>query len=652
MLIEKIELKNYRSIKDAELELDNLTVFLGRNGSGKSTILNAIETFYNLSIDISEEDFHNRNIELPIEIRITFNNLKEEEKQEFATYIRDNKLIVTKRITKENGKFSQKYYAASMQLQEFAEIRSIPGKRDQVNAWKELIKSGKLSDIPETSVRSADDVENVMKKYELQNRDILKPIEREEQFFGAKTIGGGKLDNFTKFVLVPAVREATDEVSGKKGAIYQILNMIILRKLDAREDIQSFKIKFEEEAKRLFNSENLTELPKLAQSISATLEKFAPGAVLNLKWREIESIEFPYPEPIATLIEDNFEGDITHKGHGLQRALIVTLLQHLAMVPPQEENVEGDSIINNGNSSIGADLILAIEEPELYLHPGRCRYLSTLLLTLVEQSELGLGNQNQILYTTHSPYFVDLQRFDKIRKVRKIQMQDNSTPCTSINCYKLTDAAQKLSEITESNANDFTRDTFRTRSMSVMTTIVNEGFFADKVVVEGPSDVCSLWKLQEILGHNWSEQGIVVVPAGGKNNIDRPVVIFKGLFIPTYFIFDGDSHLKGKNQQDAIKRNHRYLRLAGKKPVDFPSTTVNDTFAVFETNIEGIFKDELGEELFHQIQGEVASELCYEDCNRACKNIEGASRFIELVYEKKHKIKILEEVIDKISSLE
>jgi len=67
--------------------------------------------------------------------------------------------------------------------------------------------------------------------------------------------------------------------------------------------------------------------------------------------------------------------------------------------------------------------------------------------------------------------------------------------------------------------------------MSVMNTIVNEGFFADVVVVvEGTTDVCTLWKLQEIMGKNWSQLGIVTVPAGGKNNIDRSGAFYSNIF--------------------------------------------------------------------------------------------------------------------------
>ena len=67
--------------------------------------------------------------------------------------------------------------------------------------------------------------------------------------------------------------------------------------------------------------------------------------------------------------------------------------------------------------------------------------------------------------------------------------------------------------------------------------------------------------------------------------------------------------------------------------------------------MEGIFKEELGNDIFNKIQQEVASELGYDDCGRACKNIEGASRFIELVYEKGHKLPTIEDIIENITHL-
>ncbi|MDH4187053.1 MAG: hypothetical protein OEV08_08645, partial [Nitrospira sp.] len=230
----------------------------------------------------------------------------------------------------------------------------------------------------------------------------------------------------------------------------------------------------------------------------------------------------------------------------------------------------------------------------------------------------------------------------------------SSVPQSVVRRFSLSQAAERLAKTCNADPVSFTRESFRAHAMPVMNTIVNEGFFADVVVVtEGLSEVGALWKLQEIMKKNWSELGIVVVPSGGSNNVDRPTVIFQGLSIPTYFIFDADSHLigKGRQEEDAKNRNHRYLSLAGALVEDFPDTQVRDTWTVFKENLERLLKETLGNDIFRDIQKEVASELGYDDPERVSKNIEGAARLVELTYEKKHRIPILEEIIEKVTQL-
>jgi hypothetical protein len=58
---------------------------------------------------------------------------------------------------------------------------------------------------------------------------------------------------------------------------------------------------------------------------------------------------------------------------------------------------------------------------------------------------------------------------------------------------------------------------FRVRSIPVMNTIMNEGFFADFIVmVEGQSDLGVLWKLQEIMRKEWNKQSIAILTTGGR----------------------------------------------------------------------------------------------------------------------------------------
>jgi len=281
MLIEKVEVKNFRSIAEECLDCDHLTTLVGRNGAGKSAFLQAIDVFYDPGASVTEEDYYDRDVGNPIEIRITYTRLRGDELEEFRPYVRDNKLMVTKRITFENGRALPRYYAVAMEIPKFAEIRRMTRKADRRTAWNELVGGDQLPGLVKRA-SSADEAERLMAEYEAAHPDLMEPTEREEQFFGPRNVGGGKLDKFTKYVLVPAVRDASDEAQGKKGAVYQILDMIVLRQINAREDVQKFRAEFEGKVKQLYSSENLKELPELGASISRTLAEFAPGSRFNL----------------------------------------------------------------------------------------------------------------------------------------------------------------------------------------------------------------------------------------------------------------------------------------------------------------------------------------------------------------------------------
>jgi predicted ATP-dependent endonuclease of OLD family len=664
LIIEQLEIKNFRCIKEESLKCGALTALLGRNGSGKSAFLHALTVFYALNASVSKEDFFNHDTNGVIEIRITFGSLRDDEKEEFKPYIKDDKLIVTKRITFENEHVIQKYYGATLQIPIFAEMRSLPNKTETRKAWNELVEQpGSFVGLG-IKARSADEAISLMNEYEANHPELLETLEQEHQFFGSKNIGGGKLDKFTKFVFIPAVKDASDEVSGRRGSIYQILDAIVLRKIESRRDLQEFKEKVNIEARRLYCSDNLKELPELGESISNTLEMFAPGSKLKLDWQEFEMPDIQVPAAVATLIEDNFEGEISHKGHGLQRALVFTLLQHLALMVPEETETEEEELEENEKKTehpvdttgyVAPDLILSIEEPELYLHPSRCRYMCDLLYQLAEKPGKNLSARNQVIYSTHSPFLLNLDQFETIRLIRKRISAGYSVPHSQVTSYTFHQMAQELAKICEVKPTDFTRDSVKARATSIMNTMINEGFFADVVVVvEGTSDIGILWKLQELMCKNWAQLNIVIVPAVGKNKIGHPTLIFRGLSIPTYFIFDADSHLKGKGEKkekDTVTRNKGYLRLAGANVEDFPETQVHESWAVFNDSIESELRIAIGNVNYETIRRIVADELGYSEADKAIKNLDGAAKFIEYAYEKGMRVPILEDIVSKVTAL-
>ena len=63
-----------------------------------------------------------------------------------------------------------------------------------------------------TRVKNADEIEHLMAEYEMLHPEITEMKEQQVQFIGPPNIGGGQLDNQTKYVLVPAVRKVTDEL--------------------------------------------------------------------------------------------------------------------------------------------------------------------------------------------------------------------------------------------------------------------------------------------------------------------------------------------------------------------------------------------------------------------------------------------------------
>lgn len=648
MIIQRLETNNFRALKQVDLECDSLVALLGRNGAGKSSVLHALEVFYNVSAQINEYDYFDKAVDSEITIRVSYGDLRGDEVTEFAPYLADNQLIVTKVINSGGSR----YYAASRQLPEFVEMRkqSANPKRQAFNA---LVDSAKYPDLNQR-ITSAGAADEAMAAFESAHPELIQVFQKETQFFGPKNIGGGKLDKYTKYVLIPAVRDASSETD-RRGAILQLIDVLVMRSVNARPDVQALNAEFERRVKEVYNTENLTELRALGTLITEILRKYAPGAELDLRFDEITPPKLALPQTIASLTEDNFSCPISYSGHGLQRALIFALLQQLSITEtaPAADTTPAQEPATLAQPTRIPDLILAIEEPELYLHPARCRYLSNVMFQLSRPPAQPADPRTQILYGTHSPYFVDLQRYDQIRLARKVPTDNTSTLQTKITSFSRALAARELARITQRPEREFTALTFAARALPVMTTIVNEGFFADvAVVVEGLSDVSALWTIQDLLSLSWDALGIAVVPVVGKNNIDRPVVVFRGLGIPTYFIFDGDSRYRGTREEaPATTRNRLYLRLAASQEQDFPVTAVVDNWAVFENDLETELKSVLGDADFDRLRETVAGQLGYDQPSAVLKNPDGMSQFIRASYNAGHTIPVLEDIARRITSL-
>ncbi|HKY22047.1 MAG TPA: AAA family ATPase [Vicinamibacterales bacterium] len=638
MFIEKIEITNFRSIQRMEVDLRSVTAFLGRNGVGKSTVLYALETFYNVGAQYSALDYYNHQTDgTTIRIRVTYSDLRPDELAEFGSYVHGGRLAVTKAINSGGAR----YLGTTAQIPEFARLRRL-GAADKRAGLQTFVTGGGAPDFPAPIPRRSEDVDRAMDEYETAHPELTEPTDHEASFFGPRNVGGGKLDKFTKFVLVPAVRDAATEME-KRGAIMQLLDLIVSRSIANRPDFLEFKQQFEERARQLYGRENLPELAELGRLVTQRLARYSPGAELSIDFDELKPPNIPLPDTVVSVSEDNFKVPVRYSGHGLQRALILALLEQLSMTQaPLPPVAEGEPL----PIPRLPDLILAIEEPELYLHPARSRYLARILRTLASNDRQQAPPGTQVLYVTHSPYFVEVEHFDDVRMCRKVAADGEGPRVTALTKYSRLDAARRLADITGRDPAEFTERSFVTRASPVLTSLVNEGLFADvAVVVEGESDVGALWAMQSVMNERWDEKGIVVVPVSGKNNIDRAVVVFQGFGIPTYFMFDGD---RAKNEGAAT--NRALLTLGGLPPVDFPATQVADTCAMYENDIEQYLRTECATD-YERIRDECARRCGLDRPGSAIKSSDVMALFLTEAAAAGHGFPRLQEIVRRVSAI-
>jgi predicted ATP-dependent endonuclease of OLD family len=96
MILKRISVKNFRSIRDATVDVGHQMAIVGGNGTGKSSVLRAIDRFYAQSTTVEADDFFGRQLNQQIEIALTFTNFNEVEEETFATRIHDEEMTVVR----------------------------------------------------------------------------------------------------------------------------------------------------------------------------------------------------------------------------------------------------------------------------------------------------------------------------------------------------------------------------------------------------------------------------------------------------------------------------------------------------------------------------------------------------------------------------
>jgi energy-coupling factor transporter ATP-binding protein EcfA2 len=562
MRIAKLHVANYRSILDETLDCEQLTILIGRNGAGKSAFLQALRLFMDTSASPSGEDFYDHDATRVIQIEVTFSDLDAEEQAEFRSYLDNGVLVVQRRFP------SGDYYGRVTGCEELEPIRDRLRRKakagDVAPELQALVDTGSFPGLRAVSREIVDELD----RWERENPARCRSFFRAGIFQGPTNIAGGKMRNRTHFVYVAPVREAeSDATGGGKQSplavlVGPLLSAITERNVTVKAAQAAIQTGYEAYKCAV---EGAPEKETLESRLTAVLRRYDAQTAAEVQLSLDEKLALPTAKPRVWLVEDGFHGEVARKGHGLQRLFIFAILELY-------EKFRGGTPDESPPS-----LVLVIEEPELYQHPARSRALARTLIGLCNPEVAG-EVKFQVLFSTHSPYFVSLDSFQSIRRVEKTSaisgpMQTRVKRATLAEVGNVVLAALgQAAEASDASTWARLKTTLGLRG--------SEGLFADGVIlVEGAQDEAVLDAYAEHVRMSLDSAGIAIVPAEGKTKLPHLHALYSTLGIPTYVIFDADGN---KNEGDAhMDYNRALLVLIEETPEDRPTTRVAKSGAVW-----------------------------------------------------------------------
>lgn len=602
MRLVKVRIKNFRAISDLKVEIGQHTAFVGANGVGKSCILKAVDRFFSKSANISIEDFHEKNVQDPIEIVLTFRDLTPDEVQAFGSKIHGGEMSVSRMFyagaaSRENGK----YFGLSLRNEALQQVRGIEGAVPRRAAFNALVGTPGFEGL-QMAANAGQVVEN-MEAWESDDQDKCVLLRDDGQFFGFSNVARGALNKYVTFVFVPAVRDAaSDSVDSRGSVISQLIELLVKSVVQKREDIKAWQLEASAKYKELLDPSNLGELDELAVSLSETLGMFYRDTSVSMNWRSPDDLQVNLPLADIMLREQGYTGPVENKGHGLQRAFIFTLLQHLAkaLSSSPEQSQESGEQAAEPQEPFSPAVILAIEEPELYQHPIKQRHIARVLELISAGHIPGVMNQTQVILCSHSPHFVSTERFDDIRLARREVVEDGQPPQCVIGQVSYAAVLNALNAAYMNGPGGHDVEGLKAR-LHILDETVSEGFFCSvAVLVEGVGDRAALMAVAAANGIDLPAAGVAVLPVGGKGNLDRPLAIFKLLKIPTYVLFDSDGDKAEADQKP--QQNLAIQRLCGEAEPVAVRMHVCDSFASFDTNLNVVLKQQLGSHYQDQLE--------------------------------------------------
>ncbi|MGM0788854.1 MAG: ATP-binding protein [Bacillota bacterium] len=510
MKLEKIILENFRSYKDRVIvDINDLTTFIGKNDIGKSTILEALEVFFNNDlVKIEQNDLCVHGSSDKVLIGCIFSDIPQ-------------KLIID---SSAETTLQQEYLLNDQNLLEIHKLYDCSKKTvpHEVFILANFPSNENASDL---LTMNSSQLKKRIKELDIDesNVDLRSNVSMRQAIYSSITTLQLSLRE------IPAAKGDTKSVWEKLKLQLPIYSLFQSDRpsLDGDSEVQ--------DPMKLAIKQALETVEEKLSEIKETVQKRALEVAVNTveKIKEMDEslarqlkphfIEEPKWDKIFKLSLDG-ENDIpiNKRGSGVRRLILLNFFRAEAE----------RKLTESGSRSV----IYAIEEPETAQHPSNQILLADALKSLSDKAK------TQVLLTTHVPGFAGLLPTDSLRYIKE------------------TTSSKEIQNASES---DFILKEIAD-ALGVLPPVIDENVKV-AVFVEGPHDIEAIRSFSKIISQNNKSiidlsvsDKVLIIPSGGstlKGWVENQYL--KLLGIPEVHIYDRDEKTPPKYQKWCDKINER-----------------------------------------------------------------------------------------------
>ncbi|ADC52390.1 putative ATP dependent endonuclease OLD (plasmid) [Alkalihalophilus pseudofirmus OF4] len=185
-----------------------------------------------------------------------------------------------------------------------------------------------------------------------------------------------------------------EELSSNNGALMQTLKQLFEDVRNESDNFRQAQHYLDQLAKELNPDDDESEFASLLSDLNRVVGDVFPetGFLAKANLSNADKVITPN---FDVKLGSNIHTTVDYQGAGVIRSAVFAMLRYRSI---RENNKKKRS------SEYIRPLLIAFEEPEIYLHPQAAKQMRDTIY------DLSLEDNNQIICTTHSPYMIDLSR--------------------------------------------------------------------------------------------------------------------------------------------------------------------------------------------------------------------------------------------------